>query len=232
MRKISFTNREHYHIFNRGVDKRQIFLDQEDVARFVQSMDEFNVVEPIGSIYENSFRKTQLGDRGSKLVKKKKEKLVNIICYCINPNHYHFILEQVADRGIEKFMHRLGVGYSMFFNKKYKRSGTLFQGRFKAVHIDSNEQLLHTSVYVNLNDKVHKLGVPVSKLVRSSWSEYVDRVNNIGSINDSKKYFCKTDIVLDQFKSKDEYKNFTKEALSIIKENKEMKLSLIESLGD
>ena len=129
MRKVKFVTNQYYHLFNRGVDKRVIFLDQSDMDRFFQSMEEFNVIEPIGSIYENFFRKNQLKKQG---FESPKEKLVNFICHCLNPNHYHFILEQLIDGGIEKFMHRLGLGYTKYFNQKYKRSGSLFQGTFKA----------------------------------------------------------------------------------------------------
>lgn len=80
--------------------------------------------------------------------------MVKFIAYCINPNHYHFILQQVSEKGIEKFMQRLGMGYAKYFNNRRKRSGTLFQGKFKARHIDSNEYLLHVSSYVNLNYKL------------------------------------------------------------------------------
>ena len=127
MRKVLLVNDEYYHVFGRGVDKRQIFMDARDYARFLQSMEEFNTVEPIGSIFENSFRKreSQLGDGVSKLVE--------FICYCLNPNHYHFLMRQVADKGIEKFMHRLCLGYARYFNIKCQRSGSLFQGPFKAV---------------------------------------------------------------------------------------------------
>lgn len=156
MRKVPFINGEFYHIYNRGVDKRDIFSNQYDLDRFFQSMDNFNIVEPIGSIYEHSFqnqkKSPQLGSSTPKL------KLVNFVCYCLNPNHYHFILEQVSDKGIEKFMQRIGTGYTNYFNEKNKRSGSLFQGRFKASHVASNEYLLHLSAYVNLNDKVHQLG--------------------------------------------------------------------------
>ena len=131
MRKTIFTEGEFYHVYNRGVDKRTIFLDDYDYARFLQSMDEFNTVNPIGSIYENFFAK-KLGHRVSK-----NKKLVNIVTYCVNPNHFHFILSQVSDRGIEKFMQRLNMGYAKYFNNKYKRDGVLFQGNFKAVHIDT-----------------------------------------------------------------------------------------------
>ena len=209
MRKTRFVNGEIYHVYNRGTDKRIIFSDNEDVERFIQSMEEFNVIEPIGSIYENSFilksnHVTVLKSQG------KKEKLVNFIAYCLNPNHYHFLLEQVADRGIEKFMQRLGNGYTKYFNNKNKRSGVLFQGKFKSVHIDSNEYLLHVSAYVNLNNRVHKLGHRMSKLEivksRSSWGEYMGD-NKLGN------GFCKKDIILGQFKNVDDYRNFAEHSL-------------------
>ena len=118
-----FANGEYYHIYNRGVDKRSVFMDKFDFERFLQSIEEFNSENPIGSIYENSFIKDQ--------TEGKKKKLVRIICYCLNPNHYHFILEQLVDRGIEKFMHKLGLGYTQYFNLKHHRSGALFQGPFR-----------------------------------------------------------------------------------------------------
>ncbi len=207
-----------------------IFLDQDDVNRFFQSMDEFNVVEPIGSIYENSFIKNQLGSETPKL---KKNKLVNIIAYCLNPNHFHLILEQVVDGGISNFMKRLGGGYTNYFNEKEKRSGSLFQGVFKAAYIDSNEYLLYVSAYVNLNDRVHQLGNESSKLSKlvkskSSWDEYVEK--------DSRESFCKKDIILGQFKNKKEYKKFAQSTLeSIVVQKidiKDMEGYLIESLGN
>jgi putative transposase len=214
MRKESFVNDQYYHVFNRGVDKREIFSCGDDFARFFQSMEEFNSLTPIGSIYENSFNKIkphepQLGDPISKLVE--------FVCYCLNPNHYHFILRQVSDNGIEKFMQRLGIGYTMFFNNKYKRSGSLFQGRFKAKRVDSNEYLLHLSAYVNLNNKVHGLGDLVSK---SSWDEYASGRN--GFCGDGKE------IILGQFKNIEEYKNFAGSSLEDIKQRREMKEFFLE----
>lgn len=210
MRKTKFVEGEFYHIFNRGVDKRIIFQDQDDINRFFQSMKEFNTLDPIGSIYENSFNKNRLGNP----VTKSKQKLVNFICYCLNLNHYHFILEPLVENGIEKFMQKLGTGFTRYFNEKYKRNGVLFQGPFKAVHINSNEQLLHTSAYVNLNDKVHQLSNGVTKLGKSSWREYFDK-----NIKDA---FCTKDIILEQFKNKVDYKKFAEEALESILEKRNM----------
>lgn len=226
MRKVPFVEGEFYHIYNRGVDKRIIFSDQNDLNRFLQSMNEFNVLNPIGSIYENSFAKDQLGSEAPKL---KEAKLVNFVAYCLNPNHFHFILEQVAENGISKFMQRIGCGYTNYFNEKEKRSGALFQGVFKSIHINSNEYLLYLSAYVNLNDNVHQLGSEASKLVKSksSWDEYIK-----GRTQDG---FCEKDIILGQFKNEREYEKFARNALeSILSRKAELKNIegyLIESLG-
>jgi len=229
-RKIPLTNGEFYHVYNRGVDKRNIFSDKEEMFRFLQSMDEFNVVEPIGSLYENSFRlggsTAKSKDKMDKKVQhiKQKNNLVNFIAYCLNPNHYHFILEQVVDGGISEFMKRLSGGYTWYFNNKHKRNGALFQGRFKAIHVESNEYLLHLSSYVNLNDHVHQLGGSTAKLVKSetSWSEYIEKK---GSVEE----FCKKETVLEQFKNKKEYKAFARESLKGILE-KRYELDNLENL--
>jgi len=208
-RKVPLLNGEYYHIYNRGVDKRNIFTTESDIERFTQSMREFNTVEPIGSIYENSFRKVtrqtinhQLGNQVSKLVE--------IISYCINPNHYHFILRQIEDQGISKFMKSLNGGYTKYFNEKNKRNGSLFQGKFQSVHVASNEQLLYVHAYVNLNYIVHGLvgvnGEPISNLIRSSWNEYIGK---------NKNNMCEKDIILGQFENIDTYK---KDSLAIVSE--------------
>ena len=93
MRKESFANGEFYHIYNRGVDKRDVFMDKNDFERFLQSIKEFNVIDPIGSIYENSF-----GQDGYLKSKARNKPLVNFVAYCLNPNHYHFILEQIEEK--------------------------------------------------------------------------------------------------------------------------------------
>ena len=92
--------------------------------------------------------------------------------------------------------------------EKEKRSGSLFQGVFKSIHINTNEYLLHLSAYVNLNDRVHQLGSETSKLVKSSWREY------ISDDKKDKKEFCKKDIILGQFRNTEDYKTFAKESLA------------------
>ena len=211
MVKILLEQGGYYHIFNRGVDKRKIFLDRRDLERFYLSMVEFNTLDPIGSIFERSFQKNRpLGSSTSK-----RNMLVTFVAYCLNPNHFHFLLRQKAGRGIEKFMQRLGTGYTNYFNERRDRSGVLFQGRFKAVHVETNEQLLHVSGYVNLNYKVHRLGSSTSK---SSWLEYMEGAYGI----------CETGIILDQFGSPREYGRFVEDSLPLMWERKELDALALE----
>lgn len=205
MRKVPFVVGEFYHIYNRGTDHRNITKDGFDKKRFLQSINEFNVIEPIGSIYAQQFN--QLSTPTTKL----KNKQVNIIAYCLNPNHFHLILEEVSDKGIEKFMQKLGGGYTRYYNERHHRTGVLFQGKFKSVHVDSDEYLLHLSAYVNLNYRVHKVSADKAF---SSWDEYMDT-------NKRSQGMCSKDIILDRFKNKEEYKKFAEDVAKEVSRRRE-----------
>lgn len=202
---------EYYHVYNRGVEKRDVFSDTEDLERFLQSLEEFNALDPIGSIYEKTFRDRLFGSPTSK------KPQISITAYCLNPNHYHLLLCQLMENGISKFMQKLGTGYTKYFNEKNKRTGVLFQGKFKAKHIDSNEYLLRASVYINLNNRIgvsNTVGGQASKLSASSWEEYCGK---------ARLSRCNTDIILQQFRSVSEYKVFSESAFENILENKKLK---------
>lgn len=221
MKKVLFSKDEYYHLYNRGVDKRNIFESPEDLRRFLISMKELNTSEPIGSIYEHSFKKDKLGGSTSK-----SDRLVDFVAYCLNQNHFHFIVIPLVDNGVQKFMHRLGTGYTMYFNEKYKRSGSLFQGRYKAVHVESDEYLVHLSIYVNLNNRVHKnLNKPwLEKMPFSSFEQYV--TGKFSGV------VCDTNIVLGNFRSRKAYGIEAKKRLPDIifrkKQEKELIYQCIE----
>jgi len=143
---IPLVTGETYHVFNRGVDKRIIFKDKTDYFRFHKSLQLFNSEDQTGSVYEQSFKKDWIDTQTP---------LIDIHAYCLLKNHFHLLLTQLVDGGVSEFMKRLGGGYTLYFNERYKRSGSLFQGTFKRVHICSNEQLLYLGAYVNLNNLVH-----------------------------------------------------------------------------
>lgn len=221
MRKTPLQTDEYYHIYNRGVDKRNIFLDKYDYLKFLTGMKEFNQSEPIESLY----RLNQLKYKASRTLQNcsvldaTQTPLVKIVCYCLLPNHYHLILKQLIENGISKFMLKLGQSYAMYFNNKQNRSGSLFQGAFKSSHIKSNEQLLQLSCYIHGNSQIHKIG----QADNWPWSSYLDFMNKkAGRLNDKK-------IILSQFKNINEYKNLTDLLIKDFMEQKsELKMALLE----
>ncbi len=140
-----FANNHFYHIYNRGVEGRRIFDNENDYLRFVHCLYEFNDQNP-ALPYSWVFKQEKSLNK-----KNLRELLVNILCFCLMPNHFHLILEPITEGGITKFMRKLGTGYTMYFNEKNKRSGVLFQGKFKAILIETNEYLMHLSRYIHLN---------------------------------------------------------------------------------
>lgn len=154
-RKISFAPGSFYHVYNRGTDKRVIFKDIEDYNRFTQLLYicNSNKAIDIRSVLRSGTPLFEY-DRGNQLV--------SIGAYCLMPNHFHLLISPIADTGMSTFMNKLGTSYSMYFNKKYDRSGGLFEGPFKATIADSDTYLKYLFSYIHLN--------PV-KLIQSDWKE-------------------------------------------------------------
>ena len=154
-RKIPFAVGKIYHIYNRGVAKCQICDGEADCWRFMQGLCLFNDAKSTSSILWHLERdrsrltmnvlKQYLVGRG-----KTRESLVRIMAYCVMGNHYHLLVEEIQEGGITKFMHKFGVGYVNYFNNKHKRVGSLFQGRFKNVLVETDQQLLYLLVYINV----------------------------------------------------------------------------------
>jgi putative transposase len=157
---------EIYHVFNRGVDKRDIFIEDQDYFRGIHDLFEFNDTGSINNLTrelltreltenQSSPPKRQLVDLRSppdRLKERKPRKLVvEILAFSLLPNHFHLLLKQKASEGITKFMRKLGIGYAKYFNRKYKRSGALFEGRYKIVPVRREEHLLHLPYYIHFN---------------------------------------------------------------------------------
>ena len=165
-RTLDFSVDEYYHVYNRGTDKRDIFLDDADRNRFIKLLFIANGTNPF------VFRDFPIGvpyveiDRG--------ELITSIGAYCLMSNHFHILLKETSEDGISKFIGKLLTSYSSYFNKKYKRTGSLFEGTFKATHVDSDEYLKYLLSYIHLN--------PV-KVIDPNWKE-----NAIANRNTAKKY--------------------------------------------
>ncbi len=209
IRKIQFNEDHYYHVFNRGVDKRNIFESQEDLYYFFKRLIDLNKDGTNPSINNNRYK-------GQGRVAKDEDAgvLVSIVSYCLLPNHFHLVLKQESENGISKFMQKLGTSYTMYFNQKYKRSGSLFQGKFKANMIDGEFGLPVLSVYVNLNYMHHRIN-PKASLVKSSIFEYLG--TELGESICNKKEIKG---VISEIGSVQEYKAFSKNTSKVFGENK------------
>ncbi|MDP1845488.1 MAG: transposase [Candidatus Moranbacteria bacterium] len=214
MRKVPFAENEYYHIYNRGVDKRDVFLEERDFRRFLLAMDLLNDKKD-GLIRRWRDFKENHPEKSIKeflaISVKERNHLVEIVAYCLNSNHYHFILKQTGDNnGIKIFMQRLGNSYTKYFNEKHKRNGALFQGRFKSTHIESNN-FLRMSVYVNCNSEIHK----INSAKDYKWCSFP------GYLGKESNQLCKKEVILDQFKNFQGYLEFAVENIVDFRERKQ-----------
>jgi|SRR3989338_4990495 len=173
-------NMELHHVLNRGVDKRSIFLDNQDRARFVHNLFEFNDKK---QAQNTSRHVNDLRSRSSIST----SRLVQLHGWCVMGNHYHLLLSEIPEGGLTTFIRKLNIGYAKYFNEKYKRSGTLFQGRTKKVLVNRNAHFLHILHYIHLNPLDFLAGAKhwreghidsrkkaLAHLTQYRWSSYLD----------------------------------------------------------
>jgi putative transposase len=147
---------EYYHIFNRGAHKTNLFKDEKDWLRFLFLI--LHSQSPISVVNISRFVIPSALVGGFKvpdhyvadIVEKR---FVEIVSFCLMPNHFHLILKESIEGGISEYMQRIAVGYTMYFNTKYKATGHVFQGRYKSVHIKDNNQLTYLSAYIHRNPR-------------------------------------------------------------------------------
>lgn len=178
-----FFNNEIYHIVIRGVGDIRIFKNESDYYRAIFSIYEFNDSQPVIIRERRKLRNKIKFDRGKfdrgltsvnrELGGRKRKLIVEVLAFCLMPNHIHLLLRQIKTNGITRFMRKLGTGYAGYFNRKYGRKGHLFQGKFKAIRIKNNDQLEVVFVYIHTN--------PIS-LVEPRWKE--KGIKNLKKINE------------------------------------------------
>lgn len=147
-----------FHLLNRGVEKRTIFLSEKGYLRFVYNLYDFNDVENVDAPYPQ--RRKAFSDVGRP--KKKKDKLVDVLCWCLMPNHPHVLVHEKVDRGTSIFSKKIIGGYTKYFNEKNKRNGVLFQGKSKIIQVTNDPHFLHLPFYIMSN--------PI-ELIEPKWRE-------------------------------------------------------------
>lgn len=172
-RKESLTNNECYHVFSRSIAKFLIFNSVNDFTRMIELLDLFRFTD----FQHQYFKFKELTPQHQKNIidrlRASSPRLVEIISYCLMPTHIHLVLRQISDNGISKFMARTLNSYSRYFNIQHQRTGPLWEGRFKSVHIKKDEQLLHVTRYAHLNAVSAGLVQKPEDWVFSSYGEYI-----------------------------------------------------------
>lgn len=169
MRALQFAEGEFYHLYNRGVDRRTVFATKDDHERFQTYL---YILNDAHNEKPSDCFKT-IERRAASFEKSRIEPLVSIGAYCLMPNHFHILATPRVEQGISKFMQKLQTAYTMYFNKKSSRTGSLFQGTFKATHVEEDAQLKYLYAYIHLNP---------AKLLTEDWrgasAEELQRLGN------------------------------------------------------
>lgn len=190
-RTTPFANGEFYHLYNRGLGKQQIFNDRRDCSHFIKALFYYTIQNPKPKF--SVYRRTKI------FPVDETKKIVEIICYCLMPNHFHLLVKQLKDGGISEFMRKFIHSYTKYRNVKYSKQGPIFQGMFKAVRMETDEQLVHISRYIHLNPLVSYL---VNNPDLYEWSSYNEYVNT------KSHSLCSKQDILGFFKSPEVYRKF------------------------
>jgi len=168
----------YYHAFNRGVEKRKIFLDKQDFKTFLNYLKIYLSPRDDDALRLNIQKAENWAEKDKilgLLSLNNFSEEIDLLAYCLMPNHFHLLLKQKPNMAIKHFMQSLTTKYSMYFNRKYKRIGSLFQGIYKAVLVKSEEQLVYLSKYIHQNPKTDK----IKKWKYSSLPNYYGEINQI-----------------------------------------------------
>ena len=180
-----------YHVYNRGSEKRRIFEDRRDYQRFLKLIQYYQLEGPKPRYsHFSSF---------SLIKPDVDKKIVGIVAYCLMPNHFHLMPKPLKNLGITEFMSKLSNSYTKYYNIRHKRVGPLFQGEFKSVLVESDEQLIHLSRYIHLNPYVSFI---VKNLESYEWSSYMEYINQ------NPNQICSKNIVTDFFENIEKYQSF------------------------
>lgn len=212
-----------YHVFNRGIASQLLFSNRRDYQRFCELMNYYRFVSP--DMRFSFYNRLELESKNKfmKTLLEKGQKQILIYVFCLLPNHFHFLLKEIVEEGIKKFISNLQNSYARYFNIKNNRKGALFQEMFKAVRIETDEQFLHVSRYIHLNPYSNFFIKEVSELLNYPWSSLLDYLEQEGNFS-----FLDKDFLNSYYPTFDKLKTFTLDQADYQKKLKEIEYFLIE----
>jgi putative transposase len=219
-RKLVFVNDSYYHIYNRGIDRRVTFTNKREYTRAMDLL----------SFYQYTIIPIRFS-RFSELPQDKQQKqletmvdsgrIVDVVAYCLMPNHFHLLLKQKKEKGIATYVANFVNAYTKYFNTKHERTGPLFQGVFKAVYIETDEQLMHLTRYIHLNPVASSMITP-EQLSTYTWSSYP------AFMEKEKNDLVSHAAILSIHAMVPNYENFVKDQIAYAKELKKIKHMTLE----
>lgn len=192
-----------YHVFNRSIAHQPIFSDIRDYQRLLSTIDFYRFASP--NLRFSFYNRLPIEERRKFIedLRKKGQKLISIYAFCLMPNHFHILLKELKEGGIQKFTGTIQNSYAKYFNVKRKRAGSLFQEMFKANRVETDEQFLHVARYIHLNPYSSFIIKNISELEKYMWSSlpvYLDKTD-LG--------FLDTQFLKGFYHSKEKIKSFT-----------------------
>ncbi|MEK7141039.1 MAG: transposase [Patescibacteria group bacterium] len=221
-RAIVFREEHVYHVFNRGVERRSIFLSSRDRERFV-SLLEYYRFYGISKSYSHFLALSHAERTIFRQTLDQKPLAVDILAYCLMPNHFHLIVRQNIKEGIHNFLSNVSNGYAKYFNTKRHRVGPLYQGPFKAVFVETDEQLIHLSRYIHINPVVSGI-ISLKDLDVYPWSSFPDYQEKV------KSSFIAMPLIIGHFKSSSSYRAFVYDQVGYAKELEQIKHLALEEV--
>ncbi|PIP51529.1 hypothetical protein COZ61_00655 [Candidatus Berkelbacteria bacterium CG_4_8_14_3_um_filter_33_6] len=183
IRKVELSNEQYYHVFNRSIAKYEIFTSDREYQHFIYSLRYY--LAPEAHLKMSRF--TELSTKNQMKILNKRDRNnqpIDIICYCIMPTHFHLLVKQNKDFGVTNYLRLVQNSYSHYFNLKHKRSGPLWQGKFKNIQVKSDEQLLHLTRYIHLNPSNSILVDKPEEWLSSSYNEYLNSNEDLCTYKD------------------------------------------------
>lgn len=221
-RRYPIVRGEIYHVFNRSIARQPIFLNKRDYKRAVETIYFYSFKKPRlrFSHYNNLSLEARLNFINN--LKKKEGKQIKLLAFCFMPNHFHFLIKETNEKGIASFMTNFQHSYAKYFNIKNHRSGSLFQSMFKAVRIETDEQLLHVSRYIHLNPLTSYVLKEIQELEDYAWSSYKDYTGK----GESDLVDC--ELLFQLFSSSEKFKKFTLDQVDYQRELEKIKHLILE----
>ncbi len=208
-----------YHVYNRGVNKQDIFADDRDRQRLLTLLPYCLTAETATS-YSLFKRSRQQSKQKRRLKPAAGKGLVDLLCYCFMDNHFHLLLKENMEQGLSKYMQKLLNSYARYFNTRHQRSGPFFSGRFRSTLVNSDEHFLHVSRYVHLNPFAARL---VDNPFNYQWSS----VREYTSASTKQETVCHTSLIKSMMTPK-QYRDFTTDYAGYSRDLEDIKHLLLE----